>query len=469
MSLVNDMLRDLNKRTPVSNKAARVHSAFSARVEQPRRNARVGLVLAGGVLVGLLAGYFYYESMNIPTVQAPVVIAPRTPSAENLAPEPPQAPAIVAVAESTAQLAPADTTAIEMRAEFRELASQPDGFTLLIELSETTTFTVRERTASGIVLFIDGVDRYDRSGIGIPGMSLRLVDDGLEVGFALGQPTDFLVRENSETPNYDILITAMQRPAETLTNLAQPEAPVAVTEPPAAIAEPPAAPAATTNLAAQQPQATPPAAAGSERTNTAVRVARELSLEERDRNNSQSALVLVQGGRMAEALQQLLDFLVENPAAHQSRETLAKLLFAQQAFAQAGTVVDQGLEQVPNHAPFRKLKARLLMQDGEAVQALALLRNAPPAVAADTEYHELLATLYQQAGYHEQAATAYQDLLRTDRTQGRWWTGLGISLEAQDKNAEALASYQAALQSPNLDANLRRFVQNRISNLGSAR
>ncbi|MDY6984274.1 MAG: tetratricopeptide repeat protein, partial [Pseudomonadota bacterium] len=217
------------------------------------------------------------------------------------------------------------------------------------------------------------------------------------------------------------------------------------------------------------PAQTPPAAAPTTTgdRNAAVRISRELSFEDRDRNNSQSALMLVQGGRMAEALQQLLTFLEENRAAHQSRETLAKLLLAQQAFAQADTVIDQGLEQVPNYAPFKKIKARLLMQNGDGPQALALLRNVPPSVAADPEYHELLATLYQQGNYHVQAIASYQDLLRTDRNQGRWWTGLGISLEAQNQLADARASYQQALQSPNLDANLRRFVQNRIANPGS--
>ena len=72
---------------------------------------------------------------------------------------------------------------------------------------------------------------------------------------------------------------------------------------------------------------------------------------------------------------------------------------------------------------------------------------------------------YQQGNLHAQAVATYQGLLRLDRQQGRWWTGLAISLEAQDKDDDALASYQAALQTRNLDANLRQFIQGRIRNL----
>ena len=49
MSLVNDMLRDLNKRTPVSNQAARVHGAIQSSIESKRPKLRVGLILSGGL------------------------------------------------------------------------------------------------------------------------------------------------------------------------------------------------------------------------------------------------------------------------------------------------------------------------------------------------------------------------------------------------------------------------------------
>jgi tetratricopeptide (TPR) repeat protein len=229
---------------------------------------------------------------------------------------------------------------------------------------------------------------------------------------------------------------------------------------PAVVIQQAPAPQTAVIAPAPQPQAAPPVQRSSP-----VRVNRELSLEEQDRNNSQEAVMLVQSGRINEAYQGLLLFISEHPDAHQSRETLATLLLAQGEMGQARSVVDGGLSLVPNYGPFKKIKARLLMQDGASAQALALLRNVPPAVATDPEYHELLASLYQQNSSHDLAVASYQDLLRFNSQQGRWWTGLAISLEALGKNADALASYQAALQTSNLDAGLRQYIQNRIFNL----
>jgi hypothetical protein len=441
VSLVNDMLRDLNKRTPVSNKAARVHGALQSSIDSKRPKIRMGLILGGGLLAGLLGGYLYFESMGVQVVQVPLAVVPSAPQAsapvtQNIAPvTATEAPAETAAAAD----ANANTPAVEILVEIRELALQPNGFTLLVEASQETAFEIRDRSAFGLTLHLDGVDRYDRSGTTVPGMSMMLVSDGLDIGIELDQSADFLVTEDAETPAFDILITVSYHPEE-LTAVPQEQS----TELPASAS----IPAPQTGLASST----------SERS-TPTRINRELSLDDRD-------LRMAQSGRMVDAYRQLLAFLEENPAGHQSRETLAKLLLAQQEFAQANTIVDQGLAEVPNYGPFKKIKARLLMRDNDPAQALALLRNVPPSVAADTEYHELLASLYQQGNYHSEAVTAYQELLRFDRNQGRWWIGLGISLDAQDQDSDALVSYQTALQTQDLDTKLRQFIQGRISNLG---
>lgn len=458
MSLVNDMLRDLNKRTPVSNRAARVHSAMHSSIESKRPRTRIGLMLAGGVLAGLLAGYFYFESRGMQVVQVPLAVVPTpvpapTESPESVAPEPAQAaPVVEAEAPETSENLIADAPAIENVVEIRELAMQPSGFTLLIEASHDAPFEVLERSTNRLLIHLAGVDSYERGNADVTGMSLLLVGDGLEIGLDVERDADFLVIEDSETPNFDILVTVTYRP--------EVDAPADALVPEPQLTHEPA-PVVDIPAPVPEPELVP----GSDERSAPVRVTRELSLEDRDRNNSQEALMLVQGGRLVEAYERLLSFIDENPAAHQSRETLGKILFAQQEYGQAGSIIDQGLQQVPNYGPFKKIKARLLMQANEHAQALALLRTVPPAVAADPEYHELLGSLYQQGSQHAQAVATYQALLRLDRQQGRWWTGLGISLEAQDKDADALASYQAALQTRNLDANLRQFIQGRISNL----
>lgn len=458
MSLVNDMLRDLNKRTPVSNKAARVHGTMNSSIESKRPRLRVGLFLAGGLLLGLGAGYFYFESLGVQVVQVPLarVIEPATTVAPGIdANSQPVATPPVQVAAEPAVTATPDTLAIENVVEIRELALQPNGFTLLIAASQETTYDIRDRSAFGLTLHLAGVDRYDRSGTTVPGMSLLLVSDGLDLGIELEQAADFLVQEDAETSEFDILVTASYRSQEISDAGATPaETAQEATAPPASI------PTIVASLEA------PPSARISER-GTLGRVNREMSMEDRDRSISQEAVSLLQSGRLYEAYAQLLTFIGENPDAHQSRETLATLLLAQNEFVQAGTIIDEGLALVPNYAPFKKIKARLLNRDGNVAGAMELLRNVPPAVAADPEYHELLASFYQQNNLHEQAAGTYQELLRTNAQQGRWWAGLGISLEMQKRDSDALSSFQAAMQSPNLEPSLRQYVQNRILSLSA--
>jgi tetratricopeptide (TPR) repeat protein len=463
VSLVNDMLRDLNKRTPVSNQAARVHGAIQSSIESKRPRIKVGLIAAGCVLAGLGAGYFYFETLGVQVVQVPLAATPQPqtlqPAVQNAVPAAPvagtpESTQIAAVADPAA-----DVPALENVAEIRELAMQPNGFTFIVETSEELSFEVRDRSAFGLTLHLDGVDRYDRAGATAPGMSLLMVTDGLDIGIELEEAADFLVREDSETPGFDILITASYRPSDVTAadvTAPQPQIEVITQDEPPAPSAPVDIPAPSTGIVASLEERSAP-----------VRVNRELSLEDRDRNNSQNALIMATGGQMTEAYRQLLVFLEENPGANQSRETLAKLLFAQQEYVQATVVIDQGLAQTPNNAAFKKIKARLLLQANDSAQALALLRNVPPAVAADTEYSELLAQLYQQQNYHKEAVAVYQDLLRIDRQQGRWWTGLGISLEAQDMDADALTSFQAALQTGNLDRDLRQYVQSRVNNLSN--
>jgi tetratricopeptide (TPR) repeat protein len=198
-----------------------------------------------------------------------------------------------------------------------------------------------------------------------------------------------------------------------------------------------------------------------------LRVTRGLTVEQQDRNTSQTAITLTQSGRLLEAYESLLTFLARNPEAHLSRETLGTILLAQREYAQAALVVDEGLQLAPNYSPYKKIKSRLLMLEGRSADALQVLQQLPPTLQADQEYHELLATLFQQVGQHSQAISTYQELLRTNGAEGRWWAGMGISLEAQGDAAKALASYQAALQQSSLDASVRQYSQARVQALSN--
>lgn len=194
---------------------------------------------------------------------------------------------------------------------------------------------------------------------------------------------------------------------------------------------------------------------------TTTRSPRELSLAERDRQQVQLALQQWASGQQLAAFQTLDAFSYQNPDAHNSRETLAKLLIQQGETERAMQAIELGLAIAPNQNGYRKLKARLLLESGAAAEAASMLMLSAPTVVSDTEYHDLLASAYLGSRQHESAATIYQSLLQQNAVEGRWWYGLAAALDALGRAPDALAAYERAIQQASLSPGLRQISQQR--------
>jgi len=171
-----------------------------------------------------------------------------------------------------------------------------------------------------------------------------------------------------------------------------------------------------TQLTAQPGQAASTAADSTQ--GSTVRSPREPSFADRDRQQVRLALEQWQGGQQLAALQTLDEFTFQFPEAHASRETLAKLLIQQGEAERAQMVIDIGLRIAPTNNEYRKIKARLLINEQNPGEAAQLLSASAPAVAADSEYHDLLATAYLSSGRYADAVMAYQLLLQQDAQVG---------------------------------------------------
>ncbi|MDP3517521.1 MAG: hypothetical protein Q8S94_10185 [Pseudohongiella sp.] len=192
------------------------------------------------------------------------------------------------------------------------------------------------------------------------------------------------------------------------------------------------------------------------------RVARELSFYDRDRQQVQTALQQWASGQQLTALQTLDSFAFENPQAHYSRETLVKLLIQMGETERAMQAAELGLAIQPGSVIYRKLKARLLLAANTPIEAVDLLAVASPAVGTDTEYHDLLASAYLGARQYEGAVGSYQALLQQDSNEARWWYGLAASLDALGRSADAVAAYEQALKLPTLSDALRQASLQRV-------
>ncbi len=158
--------------------------------------------------------------------------------------------------------------------------------------------------------------------------------------------------------------------------------------------------------------------------------------------------------RTDEALDLLKGYVNQTPSSLQSRYLLVQLYLATERYSAASDL----LHKVPDNLSWGLLKARTLLQQGEAKQAIQLLEQYPNGQNRQ-DYLDLLASGYQQAGQHAAAVARYLSLLTLNSQEGRWWINLGVSLEHLGQKEKALDAYRSALQIPDLDQSLKQYAQ----------
>ena len=194
------------------------------------------------------------------------------------------------------------------------------------------------------------------------------------------------------------------------------------------------------------------------------KTSRQLTLAERDKQANQQALQDMRNGRTQVAQQQLTQLLVGYPEAHQSRATLIALRISQGQLDQAQQLLSQGLQLAPEQLAFIKLKARILLSQQRPAAAVTELERHQQD-EQDQEYLALLASASQRDGQHQRAATLYQQLLQMNDRQAPWWIGLAISQEALNQKNAALKAYWQARELPGISPALTRYAEDRISQL----
>lgn len=172
----------------------------------------------------------------------------------------------------------------------------------------------------------------------------------------------------------------------------------------------------------------------------------------------------MQQGRPAQADQSLRLALTHDPKHLSARELLAGLQLEQGRSHDARVILEQGLVQVPEHVPFAQLLARLYVDQGAEQSAVTVLEGVRARGADQPEYLALLATVYQRIGRQADAVEAYRQALGLRPQEGRWWLGLGISLEAQKNFPAASEAYQRA-KAGVLDPKLARYAEQRLAAL----
>lgn len=148
-----------------------------------------------------------------------------------------------------------------------------------------------------------------------------------------------------------------------------------------------------------------------------------------------------------------------------AREVLVARRIRQGRLAEAQMLLARGLQAVPEHAAFAKMYARLLVDQGADGEALRILDRHAPEVPGDPQYHAFRAALLQRVGDHDLAVAVYRDVLRVRPDAGVWWMGLGISLEVLGRVQAARDAYRRAEESGALSGEVQDFVRGKLAEL----
>jgi MSHA biogenesis protein MshN len=186
---------------------------------------------------------------------------------------------------------------------------------------------------------------------------------------------------------------------------------------------------------------------------------------ERSESEFRKATALLNQGRVAEAIDGYKATLQQDAAHAPARQALVGLLLENRRMDEAQQFLQEGLSLDPNRSAYAMLLARIQVERGDLQGAHDLLTKHAGSAAGDADYHAFDAALLQRLGRHKEAVAGYQAALKLSPRAGLWWMGMGISLQADNRGAEALEAFRHAKSAGGLNPALIAFVDQRMKQL----
>jgi MSHA biogenesis protein MshN len=171
---------------------------------------------------------------------------------------------------------------------------------------------------------------------------------------------------------------------------------------------------------------------------------------------------LLNQGRVAEAIDGYKSTLQQDAGHAPARQALVGLLLENRRIDEAQQFLQEGLNLNPDRSSYAMLSARIQVERGDLQGAHELLVKHAANAGASADYHAFDAAVLQRLGRHKEAVARYQAALELAPQSGLWWMGLGISLQADGRRAEALDAFRRAKSAGGLSPDLLAFVDQRV-------
>jgi MSHA biogenesis protein MshN len=441
MSVINDMLRDLEKRRGPLRETGAVPRCVRVPPREPQANIP-WRALSGGALAvacfGVLGSYLYQAASSpdqlIAEVARPAASRAEAPPAVTQdgraatpAAVPPEArPAPVATA-SVVTAEPTPSSATRSRGESAS-DSRP-----------------RERNAAAAV---------GATAAAAPAGELSA--DPFLTNFSLRMdalPAQRWAKGNSEAPNSSAGRSGAAPESSTVLADASNSSTVRSEAPISSTGRSAAAPTSSTIRSAM------PSSSGRPQID---RKMRELTASQLAENEYRLGANLLNQGRQAEAQTQFAAALRHAPEHVGARQALFGLLLQNNRVDEAEKVLHAGVKIDPTQPGFAMALARFQVDRGDTAAAVETLQNALNLGQANPDFLAFLAALLQRQGRHTQAVELYESALALAPRSGLWLIGLGISLQALNRNSEAHDAFRRARAADGLTGELQAFADQRL-------
>jgi MSHA biogenesis protein MshN len=142
-------------------------------------------------------------------------------------------------------------------------------------------------------------------------------------------------------------------------------------------------------------------------------------------------------------------------AAHvQARQTLLSLLMREQLWGEAQVLAEEGLAADPTQTGWAIALARLQMEKGKLAEASETLARHARYAERNADYQAFHALLLQKQKRYHEACDRYIAAVTMKPSEARWWYGLGVSLEGDERPVEAREAFTKARDAGNLPPEL---------------
>ncbi|MDP2108990.1 MAG: tetratricopeptide repeat protein, partial [Rhodocyclaceae bacterium] len=245
--------------------------------------------------------------------------------------------------------------------------------------------------------------------------------------------------------------------------LVQDPPPVAPAAAPAAAVTPKPEPAKP--LPAPAPRATQPATVTSPLPSAEAQIekrSKDGRAHEQAENEYNKGLQAVRRGDNAAALPSLQRALELDPAHAKARQALLSVLVGSRQWDAARQVAQIGLAVDPTQSGLATILARLQFEQGDTTAALDTLTRHAAHATGNADYQGLFAYLLQKQQRPAEAAQRFQAALALRPNEGRWWFGLGLTLESAGRGGEAKEAYAKAREVGNLPADMVAVIEQKL-------